>query len=513
MSKKQPSTAHEMFLSWAEVYYAERHAAGASPQQVRQEILAAWFQLFDREFTASWQATHGNGWPAPMDPRALHGVAGEFVRAIEQQTEADPSALLGHFLVEFGCAAGRNAYVRVEEDRHYANLYMLMVGDTARGRKGTSARRVQAVFLLADRDWAESQIAHGGLSSGEGLASAVRDQNKDSGDPGVMDKRYLVIEGEFSAVQKVLEREGNTLSPILRSLWDIGESRFQTKHSPLRATGVHFSFIAHTTLTEYLARLDASELAGGSANRILHLAVKRSRLLPRGGQLQADVAHRIAARVAAALDFARGQSEVTFSAHALTLWDRAYPFLTADRPGQYGQATARAEAQVLRLALVYALLDQSAQIQEVHLWAALAFWDYCDRSAVHVYGDRQSDRTQDSVLALIQGHDGWISRDDIVNAKNRHLAGARLQEAIESLLRAGLIAERKEQTGGRPKHLYCATKARKPTLLELISLSSQLSEETRDTTPPATCPDVEREAIQSEPPAEPHDDESDGREL
>jgi hypothetical protein len=38
-------------------------------------------------------------------------------------------------------------------------------------------------------------------------------------------------------------------------------------------------------------------------------------------------------------------------------------------------ATGRAEAQVLRLSMIYALLDNTATIAEVHLRAALALWD------------------------------------------------------------------------------------------------------------------------------------------
>ncbi|MBI4512277.1 MAG: hypothetical protein HY698_21770 [Deltaproteobacteria bacterium] len=40
-------------------------------------------------------------------------------------------------------------------------------------------------------------------------------------DPGVDDKRLLVIETEFARVLQVHTREGNTLSDIIRQAWDV----------------------------------------------------------------------------------------------------------------------------------------------------------------------------------------------------------------------------------------------------------------------------------------------------
>ena len=57
-----------------------------------------------------------------------------------------------------------------------------------------------------------------------------------------------------------------------------------------------------------------------------------------------------------------------------------------------GAILGRAEAQVLRLALIYALLDGSAFIDEPHMLAALACWDYAEASARFVFGDASAIR-------------------------------------------------------------------------------------------------------------------------
>src|SRR4030095_4215667 len=70
-----------------------------------------------------------------LDPSALHGVAGELVRAIEPQTEADSTALLIQILANFGSVSGRNAFYQVEADRHYPTIFALLIGRSSKARK------------------------------------------------------------------------------------------------------------------------------------------------------------------------------------------------------------------------------------------------------------------------------------------------------------------------------------------------------------------------------------------
>ena len=57
---------------------------------------------------------------------------------------------------------------------------------------------------------------------------------------------------------------------------------------------------------------------------------------------------------------------------ALDLWKAIYPDLSQEHTGLAGGIINRAEAQTLRLALIYALLDGQGHIAETHLHAALA---------------------------------------------------------------------------------------------------------------------------------------------
>jgi hypothetical protein len=158
---------------------------------------------------------------------------------MQPHTEADPVAVLISLLSAFGNACGRAAFLRVGADRHHPKINAVLVGETSKGRKGMSWGFVWDLMHAVDCYWAEERVENG-LSSGEGLIYQVRDKrmsvNKDGDtvvdDPGADDKRLFVLEGEFAGVLKVATREGNTLSAIIRTAWDVGKLSTLTKNSP-----------------------------------------------------------------------------------------------------------------------------------------------------------------------------------------------------------------------------------------------------------------------------------------
>ena len=290
-------------------------------------------------------------WPA-LDPAALHGLAGDIVAALDPTTEADPVAVLVDFLVSFGSAVGRGAWLQVGHDRHGANLFAVLVGETSKARKGSSRGGVNHLMERADEVWTTSRV-QGGLSSGEGLIWAVRDpieKNepvKEKGhvtgyqtvtvDPGVQDKRLLCIEEEFSAVLKQTIRQGNTVSETMRRAWDgRGVLATMTKNSPARATGAHVSILGHVTRDELSRTLTDTETANGLGNRFLWFAVRRSKVrafLPRLTEADAE---ELSDKVRTALTFAADVGEVTLDSAARTVWEAVYPEVSKGAPASSG---------------------------------------------------------------------------------------------------------------------------------------------------------------------------------
>jgi hypothetical protein len=398
-----------------------------------------------------------SNWPEAPSEDAFQGLPGRIVRTLEPHTEADPVAVLSQLLIAFGNAVGRTPYVTVEGDRHYVNLYAVLVGDTAKARKGTSWGRARLLVATADPGW-EPRIMSG-LSSGEGLIAQVAERETSEQGEESLDCRLLVVESEFVSTLKVAGRDGNTLSAIIRAAWDTGTLRTLTRHSPLSATGAHVSIIGHITAEELRRYLDATETANGFANRFLWLCVRRSKSLPEGGSLSADALGRFGKEIGEALKFARRCGRMERDDAARTLWASVYEELSAGETGLVGALLARSEAQVLRLSMLYALLDRSGLIREEHLRAALALWQYAERSVRFLFGDSTGNPDADVILRALRADIDGLTRTEVSNLFARHASAARIGRALELLNQKRLARVEHEGTGGRPVERWRACSA------------------------------------------------------
>jgi Protein of unknown function (DUF3987)/Bifunctional DNA primase/polymerase, N-terminal len=415
--------------------------------------LTEWLEISPRISGALHQSVVVS-WPAPAKPDAFRGLAGEIVSIIEPHSEADPMALLSQFLVGFGNVIGRSAYFPVEADRHHANLFAVLVGPTSKARKGSALSHIKKVLRESDVRWADNSVLSG-LSSGEGLVWAVRDPafSKDGDkiiDVGVEDKRLLAVESEFAQPLKVMARETNILSTILRQAWDSGNLRTLTKNNPAQATGAYISIIGHITQQELRRYLNETELGNGFGNRFLWLCVKRSKMLPEGGKLDDDDLLQLTERLETTINWGRRVKRMHRSDKARKLWADVYPELSKGSAGLLGAVTSRAEAQVTRLSLIYALLDRSSRIQTQHLKAALALWDYAEASARFIFGDSLGDPVADEILRALRVSPSGLTRTEISNLFAGHRKSTDIGRALVVLSQSGLASCRPEATGGRP---------------------------------------------------------------
>jgi hypothetical protein len=138
-------------------------------------------------------------------------------------------------------------------------------------------------------------------------------------------------------------------------------------------------------------------------------------------------------------------------------WAAVYPALSEGQDGLLGAIVARAEAQVVRLALVYALLDGVTEIDEQHLDAALALWEYCEASAAYIFGSAIGDPIADEILrALQQARAVGLSRTAIRDIFGRNRSGDRIGAALQLLLMKGRARMERMQTAGRPAETWFA---------------------------------------------------------
>jgi Protein of unknown function (DUF3987) len=344
---------------------------------------------------------NGNGMivKPTLSQTALYGLPGKIVATVDPYTEADPAAILVNVLVMFGNVVGRNPYFTVEQTPHYPNLFTTLVGPSSTGRKGQSVSTPQYIFEQIDPKWVTDGITSG-LSSGEGLIFRIRDPMKrgKKNDPGVADKRLLVVEEEFAQALKVMKREGNILSPMLRRAWDSRPLSPLTKGEPIKCDKPHISIVGHITPEELRKQLNEIEIANGFANRFMWFYVQRSKLISNPTGVPPQLIKPLIDEVNDSVFFVNSIRQMTRDVDAEKLWESVYPKLTADGFGLFGVITQRAAAQVLRVSMIYALTDRSSIITPPHLEAALALWEYSEESVKMIFEDMTGDANVDLVV-------------------------------------------------------------------------------------------------------------------
>ena len=344
----------------------------------------------------------------------------------------------------------------------------------------------RACHGTAAPDWQKNCVING-LSSGEGLiwevhdvieeTKPVREKGRHTGEyetfianHGIEDKRRLVFEAEFANVLKVMSREGNTLSAIIRSAWDSGDLNTIVKNSPARSTGAHISIVGHITGDEIRRLLTQTESANGFANRFCWVATKRSKCLPDGGAIDSVNFNDVVIKLKTVVSFAEDFVELRRDPEANELWHAVYPQLSEAKLGMAGAVTGRAEAQVMRIGAIYALLDQSPQIRREHLQAALALWEYCELSAAWIFGTSTGDGRADKILRALRHASKGLTKTEInVQVFNRHLSSADIHEALRLLYRMNKAYRTIERTAGPPveRWFFC------PRTCELRELSDE----------------------------------------
>jgi hypothetical protein len=416
-----------------------------------------------------------------LDPAAYHGLPGQVVATLEPHTEADPAALLLHFLVYFGNAAGAGLHLRTDTAQP-ARLFVIVVGEAA-GRKGTANNAVKELMALAAPDWMPRITP--GISTPHAVVSLVDDVH-------ATDRRLLLEETEFGRLLAQMQRYPGLID-VLKQAYDGSELKIRTRDQRdwLTATRAHVSVVGHVTPDVLADRMPLTDLASGMGNRFLYLTVDRSKSLPHGDPLDPDQLEDLAEQVTDALDFV---TDLAFervdpiSARLYELfgqqpqlrlertdafrsrWGEVYEDLQRQRPGVVGLVLLRGHTHVLRLSVAYAMADRSKVVDLVHLEAALAVWRYSASCAKRIFGGLTDDRDLDRLLqalVLADGHE--LSRTEIAGVFNR-AKGKPYDKLIGRLVGEGWATHRREPPApgarGRPTDIYTLTSDALDVLLE-----------------------------------------------
>jgi hypothetical protein len=367
-----------------------------------------------------------------------------------------------------GTVLGRSVHLRIGASCHFPNLFAVIVATSSKGRKGTVMAEVRRLVELADPSFV-SRIASG-LSSGEGLIEAVRDpleadvSSKENGrvrlerqivDNGVEDKRLLAAEGEMAQPLQAAGRDNNTLSAILRQAWDGTSLRVLARSNKNACKEPHISILGNITEEELRRLLTGNDRANGFGNRFLWCCASRSKCLAFGGSVDLGSLHNLAKKAASVIVRTRSAGGAFgWTDEAATHWRCVYPTLSEGHEGLYGAMTARAEAQTVRIALIYAALEGANRINLPHLLAALEVWRYCEDSVRAIFGDASGDETADAIIELLRRSPNGLPQTDFNNLFQRHKKSADIQRALSLLQERGLVRSERHETDGRPRIVW-----------------------------------------------------------
>jgi hypothetical protein len=412
---------------------------------------------------------HVREWPT-LQPAALHGLAGRIVEASVESSEADPAAVLATLLVRAGATFGRHSWTKIGDDRHYPLLFGMVVGASANARKGTSLGPIERIF-----DDAEARLAipplrvSNGLSSGEGLIATIRDAKAatkdEDADEGVSDKRVLVIESEFAGALKAMQRQGNTLSVVIRDAWDRRKLSIMTKNNPLQASEGHIGLLGHITKNELARQLEKVELSNGLVNRFLWFCSRRSKILAFPEGLSEEILPYLASDLSKAIYHGQREQCYHFDLEAAEYYRHLYHRVTtSDVGGLIGDITARGPAQIRRLALIYSILDLDSIIRLHHLQAANAVWEYCLASARWIFGTATTEHAPARSLneKLLDALSiGETSQTELNRKFKNTCKASALAQALAELQALGRITQRQgEGSGGRAPVLWSLVEVR-----------------------------------------------------
>jgi hypothetical protein len=408
---------------------------------------------------------------------ALYGVLKDMVEAACANSEAVPSTVGIHILARFATTIGRTAFIQIGDQQRHLRMNALIVGPTAKGRKGTSADMPRELFKLANAK-VLSQPAKQltALATGEGLIHQLRDpyeyyiHGKAVTDPGVADKRLFCDISEFAGVLAQARRDGATISTVLRDAFDGVTLTTPTKTSFTQASDTHIVVVGSVPETEIVRCLSSTDITNGMANRFAMFYSVRTKTVAMPEATDPALMQEFSEHIACAIKETVQLGRIRMDSDATAYWPIVYDHIENQiLPPAVASLLARQSTYTLIFSALLALLNREHTVGRCHIDAALAWMRYWEETALFVFSNGEQNeaamkirKLEDDIIATIAELGGeQVSHTAIAvrltnNYKKKEPCAKDIKKAAEQLQRGSPPRIRTEtiMTDGRPANLY-----------------------------------------------------------
>lgn len=356
---------------------------------------------------------------------AFYGLAGKLAQEVAPISGVSKEALLYQFLVCIGSICGPKFFYSIGGKKINPSDYLIVLGSTGASKKGTSFGDVKWFFDKYYPEFSQKKLKTG-VNSGEGLINCIRDRvvvkEKDKTgkeievvkDEGALSKIVLFLETEFSRLLKAGKRDGSTVTEIYRNAWDQVPLEINTSQRSIRSTDYSVSLIAHITPKEFKSLVSEIDSSNGYLNRFMFCLIGSAEPRPFPTSFEkVDFSFSIELISVLCLINSLENEELVLADSAKSLYEEYFNEYHYRAEDELSELTSRNIPHLLKMAMIYAILDQSFEIKIEHLKAAKALVDFSEASIRNIFKDKMFSRKEMKVLKFLGQNSGHILRSKI----------------------------------------------------------------------------------------------------
>lgn len=325
---------------------------------------------------------------------AWHGLANTYREAVTRSTEASDNYHLAGFLLAAGAGLGRSVFVEgLHGVRLYPNFYLFIVGRSTWSRKDTAIDRAERLINEASPD---VEFHHSLPTSRKGL---LRDVAGTPDGDGASAPSVVVREGYYVMRHLLFHKRGpqpTQVGQLLHSLFDSPErvDLNVLRRAEMPETPSCLSLVANADARPWLQGQDDERLERRLARCFMFVPGDRKPPMAVPDLPSEMHWNYVVLKLRKAFDFwrAKGRTPMRLSEHALNLHDDFCASLQVDTKDDLRSDLSKRYAEhMLRVAMVYASLDQSDSVEEAHARAAVELCEYLICSLRKIFRKEQPD--------------------------------------------------------------------------------------------------------------------------